>query len=87
MVHPARFELTTFGSGNQRSIQLSYGCLSVILAQKAPKSQSCAVWCQQGLHQTNGANAAAPTVTKSTLAFQFGLDHGAINLNATARLD
>ena len=27
MVHPARFERTTFGSASQRSIQLSYGCI------------------------------------------------------------
>ena len=27
LVHPARFELTTFGSASQRSIQLSYGCI------------------------------------------------------------
>lgn len=26
MVHPIRFERTTFGSASQRSIQLSYGC-------------------------------------------------------------
>ena len=27
MVHPARFERTTSGTANQRSIQLSYGCI------------------------------------------------------------
>jgi hypothetical protein len=42
MVHPARFELTTFGSASQRSIQLSYGCsiTGVIIPFISSRSQS-----------------------------------------------
>lgn len=40
MVHSARFELTTYCSGGNRSIQLSYECLYLVLYNTFEISQT-----------------------------------------------
>ena len=37
MAHPRGFEPLTFASGGQRSIQLSYGCLTIDVYVKTPQ--------------------------------------------------
>src|SRR3954465_5214433 len=38
-VHPTRFEPVTFGSGGQRSIQLSYGCVWWVLPARTRRNK------------------------------------------------
>ena len=80
MVRPARFELTTFGSGGQRSIRLSYGRTRFVLICRlvpAVKGAPGVRRCFRGVREL---------LRNAGIASGHGLPHGGLCLRQTTVL-